>query len=218
MTTAPFRRISEAANRPRSSLKHLAAPLVGAGTLMAGYLLLRPYGDVSSQPHEVAAAFADWRWVASHVAGLLGVGSLGRLASRIHDLHPGLPARAAHTLALAGVVLVLPYYGAETFALNAIGREALATDNLALLDLAPLIRNHAVALTTFGAGLVSLAAASILTAWNWQRSTGSKAAWPLGIVAALFLPQFYLPPVARMAYGVAMLVAAAIWLASITRR
>lgn len=41
------------------------------------------------------------------------------------------------------------------------------------------------------------------------------AAWPIGLAAALVLPQFYLPPAGRMTFGVAYLVAAAILVAAV---
>ena len=41
--------------------------------------------------------------------------------------------------------------------------------------------------------------------------------WPLGIAIALVLPQFYLPPVGRMAFGVAYLLAAAVLAGSVLR-
>lgn len=61
-------------------------------------------------------------------------------------------------------------------------------------------------LTTFGAGLLLLALSGILVAITWQRHhpAGSLAlaAWPLGVMVALVLPQFYLPACGRMVFSV----------------
>ena len=201
----------------RSPAAYLAAPLVGTGVLMAAYLLLRPYGDAAGATTMSAAeAFASPWWIAAHVCGALALASVGRLALRVSDLLVNPAARIARWTGLAGVVLVLPYYGAETFGLHALGREALATgpEVLALVD---EIRNQSVALTTFGIGLVLLAISGLVLAWTWQRASGSRAAWPLGLLVALVLPQFYLPPAGRMAVGVAYAAAAAWWLVSLTR-
>ena len=66
--------------------------------------------------------------------------------------------------------------------------------------------------------LFLLAVAGIAFALAWTRYAGSRAAWPLGVLMALVLPQFYLPPVGRMAFGVAYLLAAAVLAGSVLRR
>lgn len=196
----------------------LVAPLVGTGALMAAYLLLRPYGDTAgSDTLDAARAFASRWWVVSHLLGVLALASLGRLALRTSDVLPGVPARLARTSGLVGMVLVLPYYGAETFALHTVGRAALAQEDLTLLGLVADVQGHPVALATFALGLVLLGVAGLLVALAWQRSHGSPAAWPLGALAALVLPQFYLPPVGRMAFGVLYAVAAGIFLLAVLR-
>lgn len=40
----------------RAPARHLLAPIVGTGVLMAVYLLVRPYGDAGGAPAETAAA------------------------------------------------------------------------------------------------------------------------------------------------------------------
>lgn len=202
---------------PQHPATHLAAPLVGTGLLMAVYLLARPYGDADDATTLAAAqAFASPRWVAAHLCGALALASFGRLALRVNDLIDSTPARLARWSGLSGAVLVLPYYGAETFGLHALGREALATGP-GVLTLVGEIRNHPAALATFGVGLILLAVSGPVVAWAWQRATGSRAAWSLGILVALVLPQFYLPPAGRMIFGVAYLGAAAWWLATLIR-
>ncbi|QGF22956.1 hypothetical protein [Raineyella fluvialis] len=123
-------------------------------------------------------------WIAAHVCGIGAFIALAALADRIGG--PGRPVTAL------GAALVLPYYGAETFGLAA-GADPVAT------------RMQPVALAMFGLGLLLVAVGGILLARR------RPAAWPLGVLMALVLPQFYLPAYGRMAFGVAFL-AAAIWL------
>lgn len=204
-------------SKPRTE-RDLLVPLGMTGILMAVYLLARPYGDLAASAAERAAAFASPWWVAAHVAGALALAGFGRLALRLSDIaRESFAARLARWAGLAGVVLVLPYFGAETFALHVIGRRAAAGET-SLLPLVDEIRNQPVAIATFGLGLLLLAVAGIAFALAWTRLAGSRAAWPLGVLVALVLPQFYLPPVGRMAFGVAYLLAAAVLAGSVLRR
>lgn len=199
-------------------MNRLTAPLITSGTLMAAYLLLRPYGDTSGDQAHTAAAFASWQWVASHVSGLLALAAWAWLTQRLVDTsrshgtptHISLSARVARGTGLAGALLALPYYGAETFGLHALGRAHQADATFALTELTDAVRNQPVALTLFAVGLLALAASGIATALTWRQlaTTRRWAAWPVGVLLALFLPQFYLPPTGRMAYGVAFAVAA----------
>lgn len=129
----------------------------------------------------------------------------------VYLLVPGRVSSLSRTLGLGGLVLVLPYFGAETFALHVIGKEGVA-GNTAALDLVEPIRNQPVAMVMFGLGLVLLAASAVLLALTWWRSGTGPAwsVWPLATLVTLFLPQFFLPPAGRMAYGVAYAVAAAL--------
>ena len=196
--------------------RHLVMPTISSGLLMAAYLLLRPYGDTaSSTSTEAAAAFASTWWVVAHLAGALALVQLARVGLRIDDLLGTPTTMIARWSGLAGVALALPYYGAETFGLHAIGRAGL--DDPAALRLVDEVRNHPAALTTFGLGLLLLAVSGLATAVAWQRAVRSGrwtapawAAWPLGVGAALVLPQFYLPPAGRMAFGVAFAGAAVV--------
>lgn len=135
----------------------LGLPAGCTGALMAAYLLLRPYGDAAGGDTAAAAeAFASTWWVVAHVCGLLALASCAWLVARFASRRPTWGAGLARTLALVGTVLVLPYYGAETFALHVIGREALTGDP-AVLELVEPVRNQLVAMTMFGLGLALLA-------------------------------------------------------------
>ncbi|NLT29506.1 MAG: hypothetical protein GXX86_03480 [Propionibacterium sp.] len=218
MTCTPVRpnNTTHAATHP-SAGKYLAAPLLGTGILMAGYLLARPYGDAAGGDTPAAAeAFASTWWVISHLCGMLAIATFARLAARVHDLLSTVGTRVARTLGLAGMALVLPYYGLETFGLQAAGRAALAGD-LSALELVTEMRDHPVAMTLFGVGLGLLAVTGILLAIGWQRHRGDWAAWPLAVMMTLLLPQFFLPPTGRMAYGVLYAVAVGVWLIGAVR-
>lgn len=201
-----------------ASVRDLPMPAGASGVLMALYLLLRPYGDspgVVSSPQVQADAFASVWWVAAHCCGALALVMFAWLALRLSDLESrSFAARIGRWSGLSGAVLLLPYFGAETFALHVIGTKA-AAGRLDLLALVPEIRNQPVAITTFGLGLLLLAVSGIALALAWARRTGSWLAWPLGVAAALVLPQFYLPPVGRMIFGVVYLAAAALFIWSV---
>ncbi|HIZ96979.1 MAG TPA: hypothetical protein H9805_00195 [Candidatus Janibacter merdipullorum] len=196
--------------------RHLVMPAAASGLLMAGHLLLRPYGDApSSTSPEAAAAFASPWWVVAHLAGALALVQLARVGLRIDDLLSTSTTMIARWSGLAGVALSLPYYGAETFGLHAIGRAGV--DDPAVLGLVDEVRNHPSALTTFGVGLLLLAVSGLATATAWRGAVRSErwatpawAAWPLAVGALLLLPQFFLPPAGRTAFGVAWAAAALI--------
>ena len=182
----------------------LLAPVVGAGVFMAAYLLIRHYGDATSPTSaEAADAFASTRWIIAHVCGILAVASVARLVLRLSDVLESGIAQVGRWSGLAGAVLVLPYYGAETFGLYAVGTRAVEGD-MSALDLVGDIRDNLTALAMFGIGLVLLALSGIAIAATWQghRLTPSWAAWPLGVLIAVFAAQFYLPPAGRISYGI----------------
>lgn len=188
------------------------AVLLASGGLMAAYLLLRPYGDAQGV-RATAEAFASPWWLVAHLSGIGALACFAAFAWAVSGAgRLGAWVRAS---SVVGAVLVLPYYGAESFGLHAIGR-AYLDGELADLDLADAVRNHPAAIGAFGVGLVLLAVAGVGVAFAVTRSAGASsgavtrfAGWPLGLLIALFLPQFYLPPVGRMAFGVVYLLAAA---------
>ena len=198
--------------------RHLAMPAASAGILMATYLLLRPYGDADSATSpEAAAAYASQWWVVAHLAGSLALVQVGRLGLRIDDLLGTTTTFAARWTGLAGAVLVLPIYGAETFGLHAVGRAGLADATAMTLVGGVRGQDHPAGMTLFALGLLLVTVSGVCTALAWQRAVRSGrwtapawAAWPLGIGAALVLPPFYLPPTGRMGFGVAFAVAAVV--------
>jgi hypothetical protein len=90
--------------------------------------------------------------------------------------------------------MVLPYYGAEAFALHALG---LRSSGEALAAAADAVRNGPVQLAVFGVGLLLFAVSAVLVALR-----GRALALPFAVAMVLFLPQFFLPPALRIAHGV----------------
>ena len=138
----------------------------------------------------------------SAVAGFVLL-PLGLLAVRAVTGRGAL-AGAAFVATWIGVGLVLPYYGAEVFALHAIARSGDAN----VLGLVDAVRNGPVQITEFGVGLLLLAVGTVLAAVAVWRS-GTLARWsavPLAAGFVLFLPQFYGPPALRIAHGVLVAV------------
>lgn len=200
---------------------------VVAGVLMAVFQLVRPWGDVSEERVAMAEAFADPRWVVAHLAGAAAFVMLAMLAQAVvasglreQSLRRRSPVtRIARYGTALGAALVLPYYGAETFALHEIGRAALAGSSVDVVALSGSIRMNLMAVTLFGVGLLLVAVAMICLAVVAARAGAAMwGTWPLGVLAALALPQFALPPIGRMAYGVVFLVAVVLFAVAWTRR
>jgi len=193
-----------------------ALSLVIAGACFLAYPAIRPYTDEASLAG--AAAFASPAWLLSHTLAVVGfillmLGLLG-LYGCLRETRVESLGIMALVLTWAGVGLTLPYYGAETFALAAVGREALRADSVdLLLTLTDAIR-FGEGVWLFGAGLLALATGAVLFGAAIWRS-GVLARWsgiPLALGFALFLPQFFTPPAVRIAHG--LLVAIGCWLAA----
>ena len=159
-------------------------PLAAAGALFVIYPLVRPWGDAT--PEGIAAAFGSPFWLVAHMAAMAAFVLVGVA---------GLPSRAAQTAWVAGTALVLPYYGAEAFALHALA----GTPDVAAL--AEQIRMGATQVTVFGLGLGLLAVAGVLTAVAVGRAGVVFAAG-----AVLYLPQFFADPALRIAHGVLLAI------------
>ena len=168
-----------------------------AGAMFALYPALRPYSDEEGMSG--AHAFASPLWVAAHTCAMLGFIALGLAVLYAKGVRE---PDTAVVSTLVGIGLVLPYYGAEAFALNAIGRSAIAGSDPDLLDLVGSIRNSPVQLTMFGVGLVLIAVGTVAFARE------HRSARVLAVGFVLFLPQFFAPPALRIAHGLLILVGA----------
>ncbi|WP_222263759.1 HNH endonuclease signature motif containing protein [Modestobacter marinus] len=156
--------------RERCSGSTGPAALATAGVLFALYPAVRPWGDATAAGS--AAAFASPSSVVAHLAAVAGfvLLSLGLLSVRA-AVAGGPGARAAGAAVVVVVVvtwigtgLTLPYYGAKTFALHALGQRVISTGDDSLLGLVEEIRMGPTQLTTFGIGLVLLGVGAVLGA------------------------------------------------------
>jgi hypothetical protein len=155
-----------------------------AGVLFVVYPLVRPWGDATAVG--AAAAFSSPTWLVAHLAAIAGFVLVG-LAMRSFG-------RAAEITWWVGAGLVLPYYGAEVFALHVLGQRLSGEQ---LMDVAEAIRLGPAAAVVFVAGLVALAVAGVLVAVR-----EGAAGVPFAIAMVGFLPQFFAGPEIRIAHGV----------------
>lgn len=181
-------------DRQRSAVALLAS----TGVLFAIYPILRPYS--SEVGRAGADAFASLLWIAAHVSAMIGFITL---VLAIRALNVGT---VADVTTLVGVGLVLPYYGAETFALNVLGTDALDTGDYTVVDLAEPIRYGLTQSVMFGVGLVAIATGAVLAA----RRSACWQGWVFAAGFVLFLPQFFAPPWLRIAHGLLILAGAAL--------
>jgi hypothetical protein len=180
-----------------------------SGLLFLLYPAIRPATDD-------AAAMASAAWVAGHAAAMIGFILLGLGVLGLHQvLGDRLSLRAA-VVTWIGAGLTLPYYGAEDFGLNVIARRSLRDGAPALMELAAEFRYGPVAVTMFGAGLLLLAAGSVMAALSVWRS-GTLPRWSGTVLAlgfVLFIPQFFGPYPLRIAHG-ALVMIGALWAAAV---
>jgi len=191
--------------------------LIAAGVMFVLYPALRPWEDESTADGAIAAMSSP-AWVASHAFAMIGfiLVALGllALASAVRGTPAARTARAAAVTGLIGTGLTLPYYGAEDFGLHAIASHAAAGARMDVLSIVDDVRYQPVAMTMFGVGLITLAVSGVLAAIAVARSgrISRSAGWLFAIGYVLFLPQFFGPPVVRIAHG-ALLGIGLIWLA-----
>jgi hypothetical protein len=180
-------------------------PWLVAALGFAAYPAVRPYADETTLAG--LAAMASDAWLLAHLLGVLAFAVLPIGLSRLGRHLSPAGSRAADSLGPLGyvaTVLLLPYYGAETFGLHAIGRSATQTGDLAVLAMVDGTRYQPVAMTLFAIGLITLAVVGVLLAiLAWSRGPALRAAALItaaGLV--LYLPQFYGAPQLRIAHGV----------------
>lgn len=188
------------------------AAIAVIGLLFLLYAALRPWHDETTLTGATAAMGSNL-WVLSHTLAMVGFVALPLVPLAVHaalrdDPTAAGPARAAIAAIWIGAGLTLPYYGAETFGLHALGSSVAAGDRIDLLALADAVRYDPVAVTTFGVGLIAVAVGAVLTALAVWRSTvlPRLAAVPFAVAFALFLPQFFTPAPIRIAHGVLVAV------------
>jgi hypothetical protein len=182
-----------------------------SGLLFLLYPAVRPWHDETT----VAGAYdsmSSQAWVFSHLFAMIGfiLVPLGLLALRDRlGLGPAVTA-------WVGAGLTLPYYGAEDFGLHGIATTGARDTLLATAD---AVRFGGVPATMFAAGLLTFGAGAVWAAIALWRTEFRYPAALFALGFALFIPQFYLPPVARIAHGV-IVFAGCVWfgLATAQRR
>jgi hypothetical protein len=191
--------------------------LMAAGVMFVLYPAVRPWTDESTTDGAVTA-MSSGAWVAAHAFAMIGFILVGlgllALATAVRGTRAERTAWAAVVTSWIGAGLTLPYYGAEDFGLHAIASHAAAGEPLNVLSLVEDVRNQPVAITMFGVGLTVLAISGVLAAIAVARSgrMSRYAGWLFAIGYVLFLPQFFGPPVVRIAHGV-LLGIGLVWLA-----
>ena len=191
--------------------------LLMAGVMFILYPALRPWADESTVDG-AKAAMASGAWVASHAFAIVGfvlvpIGLLS-LWGVVRGTRAEPAALAAVVTSWIGAGLTLPFYGAEDFGLHAIATRAATGETFDLLGMVDAVRLNPVALGMFVAGLVTLAAAGIVTAVAVSRSGHLPrfAGLPVALGLTLFLPQFATPAAVRISHGVLLGLGLA-WLA-----
>lgn len=181
--------------------------LMISGLLFIAFPALRPYGEETTL--RGAAGMASPLWIVAHLLGMLAFIVLvtGLWLLRGDGASPRRPwtAAASHAGAL-GLLGLLPFYGLETFGAAAVARYAVAGEKAAMLELIEQLRNDAVALGMFGAGLVAVALAGcLLAAASWPVGGGLRLGGLLTAAGLLtYLPQYLAPAPLRIAHGLVL--------------
>jgi len=191
-----------------------ALSLAIAGVCFVLYPAIRPFSDESTL--QGAQAFATSAWILAHSLAMVGfilltLGLLG-VYGQLRETTAGRLGLTALVVTWIGVGLTLPYYGAEAFALHAVGQEALRQNSVDLLVTLTNSIRYGAAIWLFGIGLLAIAVGTILFAIAIWRS-GILSEWsgiPLAAGFALFIPQFYTSQPVRVGHG--LLVMAGCWL------
>lgn len=206
-----------------SAQRHASGPLAltGAAVLFVLYPALRPWGDAT--PAGAPSAFASPAWIIAHLAGVAGFVLVGAGLLALRDGLAPTPGRWLAGVSLGawwiGTGLVLPYYGAESFALHAIGERIGRTGDPSPLDLVENIRLGTAQVIVFGSGLLLLAVAGTLAALAVARSQvlSRWAGVPFAAGFVLYLPQFSVGPGLRIAHGVLVAVGCVLLAAQLRR-
>jgi hypothetical protein len=172
------------------------AALIAAGLAFAIYPILR--GSAVETGFSAAELYARPAWLLAHCLSMAGfIASSWALLS---------VDRLAGRLAFGGTLLVLPYYGAEAFGLNAIGRLAIETNDPSGVAAADMFRFQPVAMTAFAAGLLLLAAAGVRLLFLLRHRPAllrvGLAVTGLGLLT--YLPQFFVPIEGRIIHGIVL--------------
>jgi hypothetical protein len=196
-----------------------AAALGLAALLFAAFPIVRPFfpaPDVGSPASltTAARALASPAWVLGHFMAMAGfvllVFGLLTLYVRLADTPAERRAFLAMLLGLAGIALILPTLGGETYALPAVGKNYLAGQTDAFAAVIAMYGGPDVLVLLVGLLLMAIGAVVLATA-IWQSSALPKwAGVLLTIGLALWCPLF--PQLIRIVDG-ALVGLGGLWLA-----
>jgi len=169
-----------------------AVSLVLSGVFFTLFPVVRPFFDESSL--QGATEFASIQWVVAHAFGMGGfimltLGFLG-VYVRLQETAVERWMLRALVLGWIGAGLTLPFFGAEAFSLQVIGRAAVSQNNAALIPLINQVR-FGPGIIFVITGLVLVAIATFLAAFAIWKS-GIMPKWsgvPLAIAFAVYIPQ-----------------------------
>lgn len=182
-----------------------------AAVSFAIYPVLRGFGSETGVTG--AQHYASTTWVAAHVAAMVGFVALV-VVLRIDATDQR--RRTTELLGWISVALLLPYYGAEAYGLNALGRWVLDGGDPTSMSVADDFRFAPVPITIFAAGWILLAWVAIRMIRDHVGSIRLErvGVWMTAAGLLLFLPQFFAPGTVRIAHGVILAVGLAIWAVS----
>ncbi|MDT0202120.1 hypothetical protein [Nocardioides sp. AE5] len=175
-----------------------------AGLALAAYPVLRPWGDEAD-----AETFAAASWPVSHALAMLGFTALAlalRHAAAGLPQWGGRPVREAETRMWLAAALLLPYYGAEAYGLNAIGQYAAEHRDSGVLEIADAFRFAPLPVTTFALGLLLLVLVGARQAIGMWRTgaLGRIGGLLAGFGLASYLPQFFGGAELRIVHGIVL--------------
>lgn len=212
--TRPLIRTNTRSGSARSGTAVAAALLALTGVLFALYPAVRPYRDGGGE--DGTAELASGWWVVAHLCAVVGFITFALALQALRTVLRGTagdrPMLIAGVVTWLGVGLTLPYYGAETFALHALGVRGTTDSGLAVLALTEDIRMGSPQVAMFGAGLLLLGIGAVFAAVALARSMPRRVGLPMALGFATFIPQFFLAAGLRMAHG-ALIAIGCLWIA-----
>lgn len=197
-----------------------------AGLSFIAYPALRPWGPESGA--EGALDLGSTAWAVSHSLGMLGFVSLALAlrsaaasASTAREWQwTGRPVREAETRAWLAAALLLPYFGAEAYGLQAVARHANEHEEYAVLDIADTFRFAALPMTLFALGLLILILVGVrLAIGTWRSgSLGRVGGLLAGLGLSTYLPQFFGSPTVQVTHGIILGLGLLLLAATVGRR
>lgn len=190
-----------------TSARSATAGFVISGLALAAYPALRPWAPEGGLVG--AASFASTAWPISHLLGMVGFVSLALAVRALVATAAAWPTRtirATETLAWLAAAFLLPYYGAEAFALQALGAYAAQSGDVAALEVANSFRYAPLPLTTFAIGLLLLLIVGVrLAVAFWRSGSVGRIGGILTAAGTVtYLPQFFGTPAMRIGHGLVL--------------